>query len=142
GTSLPWMTFGYETKLTALQMLNLYNAIANNGVMVRPRIVSEIRERGRIIHDFPVEVLNPAVCSRETLGKIRTLLEGVVETGSGRGIKSESFAMAGKTGTCQLNYWQTDREYQSSFAGYFPADNPQYSCIVVVNKPNPDKGYY
>lgn len=143
GTSLPWIAFGYEVQLTPLQTLNFYNAIANNGQMVRPRIVSEIRERGRTVREFGTEVLNPAICSEATLEKLQTLLTGVVERGTARNIRSETFQMAGKTGTCQLNYWMADRrDYQASFAGYFPADNPQYSCIVVVNKPNPSLGYY
>lgn len=143
GTSLPWIAFGYEIQLTPLQVLTFYNAIANNGRMVRPRIVSEIRESGAIIHEYNTDVLNPAICSEPTLRKLQALLAGVVEHGTATNIRSETFNMAGKTGTCQLNYWLADHnDYQASFAGYFPAENPQYSCIVVVSKPNPALGYY
>lgn len=143
GTSLPWIAFGYEIQMTPLQVLTFYNAIANHGRMVRPRIVSEIRERGTTVHQFPTEVLNPAICSEPTLIKLQTLLAGVVEHGTATNIRSETFRMAGKTGTCQQNYWIADRnDYQASFAGYFPAENPQYSCIVVVNQPDPSLGYY
>ncbi|GGH77933.1 penicillin-binding protein [Phaeocystidibacter marisrubri] len=143
GTSLPWIAFGYEVQMTPLQVLTFYNAIANNGRMVRPRIVSEIKESGITIHEFSTEIINPAVCSEPTLKKLQTLLSGVVAHGTARNIRSETFNMAGKTGTCQLNYWLADHnDYQASFAGYFPAENPQYSCIVVVNKPNPALGYY
>ncbi len=143
GTSLPWIAFGYEVQMTPLQTLVFYNAIANNGEMVRPRLVSEIRQRGTTVQQFPTEVLNPSICSDETLGELQTLLAGVVERGTARNIRSNTLTMAGKTGTCQLNYWIADRnDYQASFAGYFPADNPQYSCVVVVNRPNPSLGYY
>lgn len=143
GTSLPWIAFGYEVQMTPLQVLTFYNAIANNGEMVRPKLVSEIRQHGRTVQDFPTEVINPSICSESTLKKLQTLLAGVVERGTARNIRSETFTMAGKTGTCQLNYWIADRnDYQASFAGYFPAENPQFSCIVVVNRPNPSKGYY
>jgi cell division protein FtsI (penicillin-binding protein 3) len=142
GISLPWMTFGYEVSFTPLQMLTLYNAIANDGVMVKPQIVSAIKKYGRNEEVFEVEVLNPAVCSRETAAKLQALLKGVVKSGTATNLQSDKLSLAGKTGTCQLNYWKSSREYQASFAGYFPADNPTYSCIVVVHKPNYYKGYY
>jgi len=89
------------------------------------------------------EVLNPAICSEETLTKLQIMLEGVVQNGTAQNLKNSRVALAGKTGTCQLNYWKNEtKDYQASFAGYFPADNPQYSCIVVINKPNYTKGYY
>lgn len=143
GTSLPWIAFGYEVQMTPLQTLTFYNAIANDGEMVRPQLVREIRQRGTVVQQFPTEVINPSICSDETLNKLQTLLAGVVSRGTATNIRSNTFNMAGKTGTCQLNYWIADRnDYQASFAGYFPAEDPQYSCIVVVNRPNPSLGYY
>lgn len=143
GTSLPWIAFGYEIQMTPLQVLTFYNAIANDGEMVRPRLVSEIQQHGRTVTSFEPEVINASICSEPTLRILQSLLQGVVDHGTARNIRNETFSMAGKTGTCQLNYWIADRnDYQASFAGYFPADNPQYSCIVVVNKPNPSIGYY
>ncbi|MGB0175576.1 MAG: penicillin-binding protein [Owenweeksia sp.] len=143
GISLPWIAFGYQVSFTPLQVLSFYNAIANNGKMVKPRFVEEIRQHGRVVEDNPVTVINPAICSKETLAKLRVMLEGVVENGTATNIQSDLVSMAGKTGTCQLNYWkQYTYDYQASFAGYFPADNPKYSCIVVINKPNYHRGYY
>lgn len=143
GTSLPWIAFGYEIQMTPLQVLTFYNAIANNGEMVRPRLVREIQQHGRTVNSFEPEIINASICSEPTLRILQSLLQGVVDHGTARNIRNETFSMAGKTGTCQLNYWIADRnDYQASFAGYFPADNPQYSCIVVVNKPNPSLGYY
>lgn len=142
GTTLPWMTFGYGIELTPLQTLTIYNAVANDGKMIKPLFVSKIQENGRSIDNFETKILNPAICSKETLSKMQALLTGVVEKGTARNIHSKHIAMAGKTGTSLLNYWNSEREYQASFAGYFPADNPKYSCIVVVNDPNIYKGYY
>ena len=142
GISLPWMTFGYEVSFTPLQMLTFYNAIANNGVMVKPQIVNAIKRYGHNEEVFEVEVLNPAICSQETVKKVQALLAGVVTSGTATNLQSDKLAMAGKTGTCQLNYWKGTLEYQASFAGYFPAENPKYSCIVVVNKPKTHLGYY
>lgn len=143
GLSLPWMAFGYQVSFTPLQLLTFYNAVANDGVMVKPRFVERIQKHGRTVLEEEIEVLNPAICSEETLRKMQKLLEGVVESGTATNLQSDVVSMAGKTGTCQLNYWkQATRDYQASFAGYFPADNPRYSCIVVVNKPNYYRGYY
>lgn len=141
GISLPWISFGYEVSFTPLQILSLYNAIANQGAMVKPRFLHSVQEHGRDLELMETEVLNPAICSQETLYKLKLLLQGVVQNGTARGGSNSICSMAGKTGTCQLNYWKGGpREYQASFAGYFPADNPRYSCIVVVNKPQKD--YY
>ena len=144
GISLPWISFGYQVSFTPLQVLTLYNAIANNGVMVKPRFVEAIQEHGREIKRLEPQVLNPAICSKETVGKLQAMLEGVVENGTGsQDIKSDLVKLAGKTGTSQQNYWMKDAtDYQASFVGYFPADNPKYSCIVVVNKPEDNLGYY
>jgi cell division protein FtsI (penicillin-binding protein 3) len=147
GLSLAQMAYGYEVSLTPLQTLAFYNAIANNGEMVKPRLLKEVKEWNKTIEKFDKKVLNPAICSQETIKKVQKLLKDVVEKkfGTGHGMYSENFSMAGKTGTTQTNYVSKDRdkyEYISSFAGYFPADNPKYSCIVVIHKPDKSVGYY
>ncbi len=143
GITLPWMAFGYQVSFTPLQMLTFYNAVANDGVMVKPRFINEIQKHGKQVEEEEIEVINPAICSDETLVKLQDMLEGVVENGTATNIQNSLVSMAGKTGTCQLNYWkQGSRDYQASFAGYFPADNPRYSCIVVINKPSYHRGYY
>jgi len=143
GITLPWMAFGYQVSFTPLQVLTLYNAVANNGTMIRPHFIESISKHGKVIQANEVEVINPTICSKETLEKVKAMLEGVVENGTATNLQSPLVKMAGKTGTCQLNYWKRDtRDYQASFAGYFPADDPQYTCIVVVNKPNNHRGYY
>lgn len=143
GLSLPWMAFGYQVSFTPLQLLTFYNAVANDGIMVKPRFLEEIRQHGRTIEKVETEVLNPAICSKQTLLKLQDMLEGVVKNGTATNIYTEHPKLAGKTGTCQLNYWKkSTNDYQASFAGYFPAENPMYSCIVVINKPNYHRGYY
>ena len=143
GITLPWMAFGYQVSFTPLQVVTLYNAVANDGVMIKPRFIESISKHGKVVKQSEVEVINPSICSKETLAKVRAMLEGVVENGTATNLQNPLLKMAGKTGTCQLNYWKRDaRDYQASFAGYFPADNPQYTCIVVVNKPNNYRGYY
>jgi cell division protein FtsI (penicillin-binding protein 3) len=145
GISLAWISHGYELNITPMQTLTFYNAIANNGRMVKPRLVKGVSENGRVKEHFEVSVLNPKICSSETVGKARKMLEGVVERGTGKKLKSKDYKIAGKTGTAQIanknkGYMHDGkRVYQSSFAGYFPADNPRYSCVVVVNGP---KGSY
>jgi cell division protein FtsI (penicillin-binding protein 3) len=144
GTSLPWMSIGYELTLTPLQMLTLYNAIANNGVMVKPQFVSEIREGGNVVKKFDPYVINPQVCSPGTVQQARTLLEGVVTNGTGSILKDSTYKIAGKTGTALVAdgaKGYTEKKYNASFVGYFPADNPKYSCIVVVNRPEAGKIY-
>lgn len=144
--SLPWMSIGYEVALTPLQTLTLYNAVANNGTMVRPLFVKEIRQNGRVVSSFPPEVINPAICSPATLQKVRMLLKGVVEEGTATNIKTPVYAIAGKTGTARValnnrGYGEGSTvRYKGTFVGYFPADDPKYSCIVVIN--NPSKGKY
>ncbi|MBJ2122729.1 penicillin-binding protein [Flavobacterium sp. IB48] len=145
GISLPWMAFGYSVSVTPMQTLALYNSIANNGVMVRPQFVSEIKEWNKTVKKFDTEVINPKVCSPETLKKVKAVLENVVKKGTASKLYSKDFSMAGKTGTAMVNYGKAGREgmyYASSFAGYFPADHPKYSCIVVVHKPNTAKNNY
>lgn len=144
GTSLPWMSIGYELTLTPLQILTLYNAVANDGVMVRPQFVSEIREGGQIIKEFGPDTLNPAICSPSTIRSARALLEGVVTNGTGKVLKDSVYRIAGKTGTALVadgSRGYAQKIYNASFAGYFPADNPKYSCIIMVNRPLSGKIY-
>ncbi|MEN9323137.1 MAG: hypothetical protein RL699_917 [Bacteroidota bacterium] len=136
--SLPWMAFGYGVHITPLQTLTFYNAVANNGEMVKPQFVSEIKEYNKTIKRFPKQVMNPKICSATTLTKVRAIMQNVVKFGTAKGLYSKEFSMAGKTGTAQANYAPNggaDKYYISSFVGYFPAEAPKYSCIVVVHKP-------
>lgn len=147
GLSLAQMAYGYEVSMTPLQTLSFYNAIANDGELVKPRLIKEVKEWNKSIKKFDKEVLNPAICSQETVKMVQQILKDVVEKkdGTGQGMYSKNFSMAGKTGTTQTNYVSKDKdkyEYISSFAGYFPADNPIYSCIVVIHKPDKSVGYY
>lgn len=142
GLSLPWMAWGYGIKVTALQLLTFYNAIGNDGVMVKPRFIKELRNQGEVEKVFETEVIKERIASKDNVRKLQTILENVVKRGTGEALYSPRFSMAGKTGTCQTEYWTGNTQYVSSFAGFFPAKNPKYSCIVVVNKPNKRKGYY
>jgi len=146
GISLPWMAYGYGVSLTPLQTLTFYNAIANNGEMVKPRFVKEIRDfkSSAPIKVFEKEVLNPKICSDATIGMVKEMMKNVVVRGTAKNIYSKDFSMAGKTGTCTTNYGNKNnpKQYIASFSGYFPADNPKYSCIVVIHKPNTAIGYY
>ncbi|CAM3675372.1 penicillin-binding protein [Flavobacterium gelidilacus] len=143
GTTLPWMAYGYNVSVTPLQTLSLYNAIANDGKMIKPFFVKEIKEWNKSIQKFETEVINEKICSDETLKKVRAILSNVVKKGTGSKLYSPNFSMAGKTGTVQMNYRDKSKlYYASSFVGYFPADEPKYSCIVVVHKPNVESGYY
>jgi cell division protein FtsI (penicillin-binding protein 3) len=142
--SLPWMAFGYGVSVTPLQTLCLYNAIANDGEMIKPVFVKEIKEWNKTIKKFDKEVINPRICAPETIQKIKAVLSNVVKKGTGKKLYSKDFSMAGKTGTAQVDYNKGENKlyYASSFVGYFPADHPKYSCIVVVHKPNVAQGYY
>lgn len=146
GISLPWMAYGYGVLLTPLQTLTFYNAIANNGEMVKPRFVKEVRDfkSRKPIKTFEKEVINPKICSDATIGKVKEMMRNVVVRGTAANIYSEDFSMAGKTGTCITDYGNKNakKQYVASFSGYFPADNPKYSCIVVIHKPNTSIGYY
>ncbi|MBI9055565.1 MAG: transpeptidase family protein [Bacteroidales bacterium] len=147
GVTLPQMSIGYEVRLTPLQTLTFYNAIANNGKMVKPQFVEGLMYHGNWVKTFDTEVLKQSICSRSTLRKVKIMLKGVVERGTARNLKNNNYKIAGKTGTAQIANevsGYTDKSkisYQASFAGYFPADNPKYSCIVVVNTPSL-KDYY
>jgi len=142
GLSLPWMAYGYGVSITPLQTLTFYNAIANNGEMVKPRFVREIRAQGQVISSYDKEVIHPQICSQETIDQVKVMMENVVRRGTADNIYDPNFSMAGKTGTCQTDYWTDNTQYVSSFVGYFPADQPKYSCIVVIHKPNKKLGYY
>ena len=145
GPSLAWISYGYEIKLTPLQTLTFYNAVANDGKMVKPMFVREIRDNGILVHKFDTEVLNPAICSKKTLAVAQSLLEGVCTEGTGKSLNNPYFPIAGKTGTAQVAFqdegYSKDgrKNYQASFVGYFPADDPKYSAIVVIVGP---KGLY
>ncbi|WP_445738155.1 penicillin-binding protein [Mariniflexile sp.] len=145
GIALQWMAYGYGVSFTPLQTLTFYNAIANDGEMVKPQFLREVKEFGDVIVPFEKEVINKQICSKETVAKVQQLLKNVVEKkhGTGHRLYSENFSMAGKTGTCQKDYANKDKlSYISSFAGYFPAENPKYSCIVVIHEPDKSVGYY
>lgn len=144
GLSLPWMAIGYEVLLTPLQILTFYNAVANNGKMMKPLFVSEIRQSGRTIQRFYPEVISRSIASDATIEHAHMMLTGVVNSGTATNIRSNAYQIAGKTGTAQVAQtqegYQTEAgvSYQASFAGFFPADNPVYSCIVVIHNP---RGY-
>lgn len=147
GLSLAQMAYGYEVSMTPLQTLTFYNAIANDGEMVKPRLIKEVKEFNRSILQFEKEVINPSICSKETATKVRRILKNVVEKkhGTGHKLYSPNFSMAGKTGTAQKNYVSKDPDklkYISTFAGYFPAEDPKFSCIVVIHEPEKGLGYY
>lgn len=147
GLSLPWMAYGYGSiQITPLQTLTFYNAIANGGEMVKPRFIKEVKEWDRTIESFDKKVINPAICSPETVEKVKEMMKNVVVRGTGENLYEPLFSMAGKTGTAQTEYWMKDwtsnRRYISSFVGFFPVENPKYSCIVVVHKPNSRIGIY
>ena len=142
GLSLPMMSHGYEVQMTPLQILTFYNAVANNGRMMRPRFVTAVLRNGSVIKNYEPEVIINSIASRSTIQKARKMMEGVVEHGTAVNLKNANYKIAGKTGTAQIakdnkGYRQNSRiSYQASFVGYFPADNPLYSCIVVVNAPS------
>ncbi|MGJ8660776.1 MAG: penicillin-binding transpeptidase domain-containing protein [Bacteroidota bacterium] len=144
GISLAWMAIGYEVQQTPLQTLAFYNAVANNGRMVKPQFVSEIRRNGELIQQFDPITLKAKICSKSTLNELQSALEGVILRGTGSALKSAYFQIAGKTGTARilnsdLRYGNRGEEkYQASFVGYFPAQDPLYSCIVVISAPNKD----
>ena len=143
GITLPWMSIGYELKLTPLQILAFYNAIANDGQRMRPRLVKEIRNRGEVVESFEPEEIGGRICSRKTLVGVRNMLEGVVEEGTAKNIYTSRYRIAGKTGTARMAMGSggySGGRYRASFVGYFPADRPLYSCIVVIDKPS--NGYY
>ncbi len=143
-SSLPWMSIGYEVALTPLQILTFYNAVANDGMMVKPHFVKEVRKAGLPVKTFETEIINKRIASKEAIALAKIMLEAVVDHGTGSSLKNPIYKVAGKTGTAQVaqnkgGYNKTN--YKGSFVGYFPADNPKYSCIVVINNPT-EGGYY
>jgi cell division protein FtsI (penicillin-binding protein 3) len=143
--TLPWMSFGYNLAISPLQTLMVYNAVANNGKLMKPYLVNAVMKDGQKIKEFKPTVLEDSICSALTISQLRTCLKGVVLSGTAKSLLNPFYSLAGKTGTAQVangNRGYTDHIYQSSFAGYFPADNPKYSCIVVIkNKPFAKKYY-
>jgi cell division protein FtsI (penicillin-binding protein 3) len=136
GISLAWMSVGYEVQLTPLQTLTFYNAVANNGVMVKPQFVKEIRQGNKVKEYFEPEIINPQICKPSTLKDLKLLLEGVVQNGTAKNITARGFSIAGKTGTARIaSAGGYSDKHQASFCGYFPADKPKYSCIVVIQGP-------
>ena len=145
GLDLPWLAYGYGISLTPLQTLTFYNAIANNGEMVKPRFLDKISNFGSApTQVFSKQVLNPSICSKSTLQKVQSMMYNVVDKpwGTANNIKDPLLTMSGKTGTCQVDYTSGSVQYISTFVGYFPVDQPKYSCIVVIHRPNKAKGYY
>ncbi|MFL2622856.1 MAG: peptidoglycan D,D-transpeptidase FtsI family protein [Candidatus Marisimplicoccus sp.] len=145
GLSLPWMAFGYGVSMTPLQTLTFYNAVANNGEMVKPSFIKNIGSFGEDpVYEIDKEIIMPSICSDETLKSVQIMLKNVVEKpwGTANNIYDKNIKIAGKTGTSQIGYTSDETEYVSSFVGYFPADNPKYSAIVVINKPDKSKGFY
>lgn len=143
GITLPQMSYGYESLITPLQTLTLYNAIANDGKMVKPRFEKEIQRNGKTVKTFTTEVIAEQIVKKETLRKAKQMLEGVVQNGTGKGLNITAFKVGGKTGTAQIakagkkGYGEVgNRDYQASFVGYFPADKPLYTCIVIINSPS------
>ncbi|MEN8775766.1 MAG: penicillin-binding protein [Polaribacter sp.] len=153
--SLEWMSWGYGISVTPMQTLMFYNAVANHGVMVKPRFIKEVKRQDKVAKVFDVEVINPKIASQETLNKIKKIMENVVVKGTANNIYSPNFSMAGKTGTAKkylpkhvdedgktIAAGYSNKHYVASFAGFFPVENPKYSCIVVIHDPKKEKGYY
>lgn len=142
GVTLPWMSIGYEIHLTPLQILTFYNAVANNGKMVKPRFVEQIKHHNKVTQTFETEVISNSICSKKTIEMAQEMLAGVVKNGTAKNLKNDVYTIAGKTGTAQIankkyGYkYESAISHQASFVGYFPAENPKYSCIVVVNAPS------
>ena len=139
GLSLPMMSHGYEVKMTPLQILTFYNAVANDGRMMKPRFVTAVMHNGNVIRRYDPDVIINSIASRSTIRKAKKMMEGVVENGTAMNLRNPNYKIAGKTGTAQIALGKSGYRsgaYQASFAGYFPAGNPLYSCIVVVNAPS------
>lgn len=139
-TTLPWLSIGYESMIPPIYLLNFYNAIANNGVMVKPKFVKEITKDGEVIKEFPTEVVNPKICSDTTLEQIQNILQRVVSHGLAKPAGSKQFSVSGKTGTAQISqgkagYKAGGTSYLVSFCGYFPSEAPKYSCLVSIQGP-------
>ncbi len=142
GTTLPWMSVGYELQITPLQMLNFYNAIANGGKLMQPMLVDGTSQYGRIIDKYDPVVLKESICSEKTLMQLQQSMVAVVDSGTARNLRNEHYGIAGKTGTAQklVNGTYASGQYLASFIGYFPAEAPRYSIMVMVS--NPTNGIY
>ena len=145
GVTLPWMSIGYSLRISPIHMLTFYNAIANEGVMVKPLFTSQILKDGKIVAKQSKEIINPAICSKSSINEIVPYLIDVVEKGTAKNIKSSEYKIAGKTGTSLIAYGKSTeletKRYRASFVGFFPANKPKYSCIVVVHNPK-ENGFY
>ena len=141
--SLPWMSIGYEVLLTPMQILTYYNAIANDGVMVKPQFVREIRHGNEVIKTFDTIVINESIASPRTISNLQELLKGVVVNGTAKNLSKLGFSVAGKTGTAQISQGggYNKKNYTATFVGYFPAEEPKYSCIIVISDPSTGKYY-
>jgi cell division protein FtsI (penicillin-binding protein 3) len=146
-TSLPYMAIGYELQITPLQLLSIYNAVANNGVMVRPMLVKRIEQDGKIMKEYKTAIMNPKICSKEVAKQLQNMMEGVVLRGTASLLKSGFYTYAGKTGTAVVannkRGYQAGggKSYRASFCGYFPAENPKYSCMVLISRPRKENYY-
>lgn len=132
-TDLPWMSIGYALQIAPIHLVTFYNAIANDGVMVKPRFVKDARRGGKVVEEYPVEVINPKICSESTLKVIRNILQKVVSDGTGKKASAKEFNVSGKTGTAQI--WlggSRTHRHLVSFCGYFPSENPKYTCVVEI----------
>lgn len=140
GWSLPMMSIGYEVRMAPIHILTFYNAIANDGEMVKPMFVKSVSQHGNLIRTYDTEVINPSICSGSTIKKLKKMLSGVVDSGTAKNLRDSVLRIAGKTGTAQIakgrQGYRVALSYQASFVGYFPADDPKYTCIVVVNSPS------
>lgn len=137
GTTIPWMAHGYELSITPLQLLTFYNAVANNGRMMKPYLVSQIRNEDKIVKEIEPRVMIESIARPENIAFAKEMMEEVVKTGTASAIKSTQLAMAGKTGTTRINYSNKEEfaKYNASFCGYFPAENPEYSLMIVIYEP-------
>ena len=136
GITLPWMAYGYGFEVSPLHTLTLYNAVANDGKMIKPIFVTSISQADKIKQEFETETLNSKICSNKTLNQLKLLLEGVVDRGTAKNLKNSYYRIAGKTGTAQiLKDGRYEKKYITSFVGYFPAHAPKYSAIVLIKNP-------
>ena len=135
-TTLPWMSFGYETRVPPIYMLMFYNGIANDGRMIKPFIAKQFVNEGRVVKEIKAEVVNSKMCKKTTRDQVHEMLKGVVERGTATVVASDYFEIAGKTGTAQIaSDGAYSNSYFVSFCGYFPADEPMYTIYVGVRKP-------
>lgn len=145
GVTLPWLSIGYEIRMTPLQVLGLYAAVANNGQLMKPYLIREIRDNDKVIEKYEPQILSKKIAKTSTISAVRRMLESVVDSGTASNIRNQNYKIAGKTGTnliAENSHGFKVKNYQASFVGYFPANHPVYACIVVVNKPNKYIGYY